>query len=125
MPFTGRNPDKWGGFPAERDGVLRFIEDKQIKGVVFLTADVHFAAVRRVTRRSRLKEFIVGPLATKINKKAKGRGKRVEFFYNDSFNYGFVRVHATTSPPYAEIEILDEDNNFIHRTRIEPLSWDR
>ncbi len=125
VPFSGRNPDKWGGFPAERDEVLRFIEDNQIKGVVFLTADVHFAAVRRVKRRSRLKEFIVGPLATKINKKAKGRGKRVEFFYNDSFNYGFVRVHATTSPPYAEIEILDEDNKLLRRTRMEPPSWDR
>ncbi len=124
VPFSGRNPDKWGGFPAERDEVLGFIEDKQIKGVVFLTADVHFAAVRRVKRRSRLKEFIVGPLAARINKTAKGRGRRVEFFYNDSFNYGFVRVHATTSPPYAEIEILDEDNNLLHRTRMKQQSWD-
>jgi len=122
VPISGRNPDKWGGFPEERDEVLEFIEEKQIKGVVFLAADVHFAAVRRVRRRSRFKDFIVGPLATKINKRAKGRGRRVEFFYNDSFNYGFVRVHATTSPPYAEIEILDEDNKLLYRTRIESPS---
>jgi len=90
--------------------------------VIFLTADVHFAGVRRVWRNSRFKDFTVGPLATNMNRTVEGRSRRFEFFYKDSFNYGFVRVHATTSPPYAEIEILDEDNKLLYRTRIESPS---
>jgi len=122
VPISGRNPDKWGGFPEERDEVLEFIEDNEIKGVVFLAADIHLAGVRRVWYRSRFKDFIVGPLATNMNRTVEGRSRRWEFFYKDSFNYGFVRVHATTSPPYAEIEILDEDNKLLYRTRIESSS---
>lgn len=37
----GPNPDQWDGYPAERDRVLGYIEDKEIADVVFLSGDVH------------------------------------------------------------------------------------
>ncbi|NIO07159.1 MAG: hypothetical protein GTO40_03860, partial [Deltaproteobacteria bacterium] len=39
-----RAADKWGGFPRDRNEVLRTIEREKINGVVFLAADVHYAA---------------------------------------------------------------------------------
>ena len=119
VPISSRrNIDKWGGYPVDRAEVLGYISSKQIRNVVFLTADVHYAAVSKVPGGPGLKEIIVGPLATRINKKAKGTAKRFEFFSNDSFNYGLVRVFAKASPPYAEIDILDENNTLLYRTRI-------
>ena len=118
VPISSRHIDKWGGYPVDKAEVLGYISSKNIPGVVFLTADVHYAAVSKIPGGPGLKEFIVGPLATRINEKVKGTARRFEFFSNDSFNYGLVKVHANASPPYAEIDILDENNNLLYRTRI-------
>lgn len=127
VPISSRrNADKWGGFPVDRKEVLRTIRREQISGVIFLAADVHYAAVARIPGSRRvLREIIVGPLAAPTNRRSRGTAKRFEFFSKDYLNYGLIKVHAQANPPYAEIEILDEDNNLIHRTRMEPPSWDR
>lgn len=119
VPFSSPNPDKWGGFPAERDEVLKFIKEKRIAGIIFLTADVHYAAVTRVPGDLGLKEFIVGPLAAQLDKEATGIAKRFEFFYKDSYSYGLVRVHAKAERPYVEIEILDQNNRLLHKSRVD------
>lgn len=125
VPFSSPNIDKWGGFPEERDEVLKLVAGKRIGGVVFLTADVHYAAVSRVPGRLGLKEFIVGPMAAPLNRSVSGTAKRFEFFSKDSYSYGMVRVHAKADPPYAEIEILDESNKLLHKTRIDAATSDR
>ncbi len=118
VPISGRAVDKWGGYPADQTKVLTHILTKRIRGVVFLSADKHYAAVSRIMGGIGIKEFIVGPLAARINEGARGTAKRFFFFSNESFSYGLVRVHANASPPYAEIDILDENNNLRYRTRI-------
>jgi len=126
VPISSRrNVDKWGGFPVDRREVLRTIRREQISGVIFLAADVHYAAVARVPgSRGVLGEIIVGPLAAPRNKWTKGTARRFEFFSKEFLNYGLIRVHARANPPYAELEILDENNDLIHEMRIEPPSWD-
>lgn len=118
VPISGRSVDKWGGYPSDQTKVLAHILTKRIRGVVFLTADKHYAAVSKIMGGIGIKEFIVGPLAARINEGARGTAKRFFFFSNESFSYGLVRVHANASPPDAEIDILDENNNLLHRTRI-------
>ncbi|MGH7774312.1 MAG: alkaline phosphatase D family protein [Candidatus Binatia bacterium] len=122
VPFSSPHSDKWGGFPEERDEVLKFLTAKKIGGVIFIAADVHYAAVSRVSGGSGLKEFIVGPLAAPMGR-ASGTAKRFEFFSNDSYNYGMVRVHAKADPPYTEIEILDQDNKLLHKSRVDSSPW--
>jgi len=117
VPFSSPDADKWGGFPEERQEVLKLIEGRRIPGVVFLTADVHYAAVSKVPGESGLKEFIVGPLAAPMGR-AGGAAERFEFFSKESYNYGMVRVHARSQPPYAEIEILDQNNRSLHKARM-------
>ena len=107
-----------GGFPAERDEVLKFINEKQITGVIFITADVHYAAVARVPGDMGLKEFIVGPLGAQLGR-AERTSKRFEFFSRDFYSYGLVRVHAKAERPYVEIEILDQNNRLLRKSRVE------
>jgi alkaline phosphatase D len=63
-PFAG---DNWQGFPAQRDELLRGIEDS---GAIFLSGDFHLASFGRVAKQgpgSTLFEALVGPGANTPN----------------------------------------------------------
>jgi alkaline phosphatase D len=69
-PITGRvamdlaRDDFWEGFPAQREKLLKFITDNDIKGLWFLSGDVHYGCICRVERAgpySRLREVYMGP----------------------------------------------------------------
>lgn len=119
VPFSSPDADKWGGFPDERSEVLGLIKKKKISGVVFLTADVHYAAVTRAPGNLGLREFITGPLAAQMDTKITGTAKRFEFFKGDVFNYGLVNVYGKATSPYAEVEILGPKNEALYKTKIE------
>lgn len=40
-PSTADNTDKWSGFIAQRDGIISFIEQHQIRHVAFFSGDIH------------------------------------------------------------------------------------
>jgi alkaline phosphatase D len=117
VPFSSPNADKWGGYPADRDEVLKLIKQKRIGGVIFLAADVHYAAVARVPGNAALREIIVGPLAAQMAR-ATGAAKRFDYFNNQHLNYGLASVHAEGAEPYVEIEILTDKNVLLHKIRI-------
>jgi alkaline phosphatase D len=118
VPFSSPNSDKWGGFPRERDQILRVIREQQISGVIFLTADVHYAAVSRIPGGLGLKEFIAGPLAAPMGVNLDGRA-RFEFFSRKFFSYGLVKVYARAPVPYVEIDLMNEKNKLLYRSRIQ------
>lgn len=124
VPFSSPAADKWGGYPAEKDEVLKAIREKQIRGVIFLTADVHYAAVVRVPGDTALREIIVGPLGAQMGK-ATGTAKRFEYFSNEYLNYGLVNVHAEGEQAYVDIEILTDKNVLLHKTRIDGADKNR
>ena len=117
VPFSSPAVDKWGGYPSDKVEVLKAIKEKQIRGVIFLTADVHYAAVVRVPGNAALREIIVGPLGAQMGK-ATGTAKRFEYFNNEYLNYGLVNVHAEDDRPFVEIEILSDKNVLLHKLRI-------
>jgi alkaline phosphatase D len=118
VPFSSPAVDKWGGYPADRDEVLKVIKQKRVNGVIFLTADVHYAAVVRVPGNSALREIIVGPLGAPMGK-ATGTAKRFEYFNNEHLNYGLINVHADGNQSYVDIEILTDKNVLLHKIRID------
>lgn len=118
VPFSSPAADKWGGYPADRDEVLKVIKQKRIDGVIFLSADVHYAAAVRVPGNAALREIIVGPLAAQLGR-ATGTAKRFEYFNNEYLNYGLVNVYAEGTKPYVEIEILTDKNILLHKVRID------
>jgi len=119
VPFSSPDPDKWGGFPEDRNEVLALIKKKKISGVVFLTADVHYAAVAHVPGALGLRELITGPLAAQMNTKISGTAKRFEFFKGDVFNYGLVNVYGKAASPYVEVELLGPKNEPLYKTKVE------
>jgi alkaline phosphatase D len=117
VPFTSPATDKWGGYPADRKAILASIKERNVTGVIFLAADVHYAAVVRVAGNTALREVITGPLATTMGK-ATGNAKRFIYFNNEHLNYGLVSVHADGEKSYVEIEILTDKNQLLHKVRI-------
>lgn len=115
VPISSPNPDKWGGYPADRDLLLKFISGKKIAGVIFLSADVHYAAVARVMNTS-LREVITGPLAAQMGS-GTAKERRFEYFNNQFLNYGLVVVHEDGVNSHVEIEILTDKNVLLHKVR--------
>jgi alkaline phosphatase D len=115
VPFSDPREDKWGEYQQERDEILEFIDEMEIAGVVFLTADVHHAAVAKVPGPLGLKEFIFGPLATTMNYKIASNEPRFEYFNDQSQNYGKITVKP--GPPQLSVEIkwFDRCHHLLHR----------
>jgi alkaline phosphatase D len=114
----GGGSDRWDGYPKERNEILRFIAAEKLRGVVFLSGDLHYAAVSLIPRGKGVKEITAGPLAAPMNVITNGTVKRFEFFSNKTFNFAKITVDPTLQPSYALVEFFDERNNLMYQTKI-------
>jgi alkaline phosphatase D len=117
VPLYGGGRDRWDGFPRERAQLFEWIRARKIRGVFFISSDMHYAAVKRLPHK--LKEVTVGPMAAPLNVIATGNSRRFEFFSNRTFNYGMITIDPAASRPQAAVEILDEANNSLGKTTID------
>ncbi len=115
LRFHGR--DSWEGYTTERQELFDFIQQNDIRNVIFLAADVHYAAV--INHPEGFKEIIVGPIGQLLSKRQPAAGHpETEFSSNEAFNYGLIEVRADEQPPRVTIAILDEVNNILHTTEV-------
>ncbi|HUK41222.1 MAG TPA: alkaline phosphatase D family protein [Candidatus Acidoferrales bacterium] len=114
----GGGSDRWDGYPKERTELLRFIGGEKLRGVVFLSGDLHYAAVSLIPRGKGVKEITAGPLAAPMNVITNGTAKRFEFFSNKTFNFAKITVDPMLQPAYALVEFFDERNNLMYHTTI-------
>ncbi|HEY3247716.1 MAG TPA: alkaline phosphatase D family protein [bacterium] len=115
VPLKYHGADSWEGYTTERNEVIDFITKRNIHRVVFLTADVHYAAVLRY--KEGFVEAIVGPMGMLISSRRNVAGEpETEFSFNSSFTFGVVRVSGTA----LVIEIYDVNNRLLHRTIVDP-----
>lgn len=121
VPFFGGGSDRWDGYPREREEVLGWIAEKNIKGVTLISADLHYAAVTRLPGNRGLKEIVTGPMAAQMNVFATGMSERFEFFSNKTFNYGMITIDPHSRPPQAMVEIFDQDNGSLYKTKIDAV----
>ena len=121
VQLSGIRRDGWFGFPAERDELIRRIANEKIKGVVFLSADVHYAAVSRIPGSFGLKEVTAGPIGAPMNVITNGNASRFEFWSNETFNYAMITVDPRSSTPQAFVEFFDEDSRSLYKTRIDAV----
>jgi alkaline phosphatase D len=119
VPFYGGGRDRWDGYPRERAQIMQAIKEKKIKGVFFISADLHYAAVTQVSGKLGLKDITTGPMAGPMNVLATGSSKRFEFFSNKTFNYGMITIDPKSTKPHAAVEILDENNETLYKSTIE------
>ena len=121
VPIYGGGSDRWDGYPRERAALLKLIAQKKIRGVVFLSADLHYAAVSKIPRGNGLKEITAGPLAAAMNVITNSAASRFEFFSNKTFNFAKITVDPQQDPAHALVEFIDEKNQLFHSTKIKAV----
>lgn len=120
VPMAGGGKDRWDGYPGERAEILRYIKEKKITGVIFLSADLHCAAITRIPKSSGLRDITAGPLAAPLNRITNGTAKRFEFFLAENFNFAKITVDPKVEPVHALVEFIDQDNRLFYSTKIRP-----
>jgi alkaline phosphatase D len=118
VPMAGGGGDRWDGYPAERTEILRYIREKKISGIVFLSADLHCAAITRIPKGNGLKNITAGPLAAPLNRITNGTTRRYEFFSAENFNFAKITVDPKARPLHARVEFIDQDNRLFYETKI-------
>lgn len=115
VPLKYHGVDSWEGYTTERQELLDFISANNIRGVVFLAGDVHYAALLRY--REGVVEAIAGPLAQLISQRRPAAGEpEAEFTFNASFSFGAARA----TPTGLIVELNDVDGRLLHRTTVLP-----
>ena len=118
VPMAGGGRDRWDGYPDERTEILGYIKDKKLPGVVFLSADLHYAAITKIPKSGGLIDIGAGPLAAPLNRVTNGANQRYEFFLAANFNFGKITVDPKTDPTHALLEFVDQDNRVFHTRKI-------
>jgi len=118
VTMAGGGSDRWDGFPKERAQILHYINDKKLRGVYFLSADMHYAAITRIPKSGGLKDITAGPLAAPLNRITNGTLRRYEYFLAENFNFVKITVDPTSDPNNALVEFIDQDNQVFHRAKL-------
>jgi alkaline phosphatase D len=118
VPMAGGGRDRWDGYPKEREEILNFIKDRKIGGVVFLSADMHYAAITKIPNSGGLRDITAGPIGAPLNRVTNGTAKRYEFFLAENFNFAKITIDPKIDPRKAMVEFIDQDNRVFHATKI-------
>ena len=118
VPMSGGGSDRWDGYPKERDKIVRFINEKKLPGVFFLSADLHCAAVCRIPKSGGLLDIIAGPLAAPLNRVTNGTNRRYEFFRAENFNFAKITVDPKVNANEAMLEFIDQDNQVFYTRKL-------
>ncbi len=118
VPLYGGGDDRWDGFPAERKEIFHWIRARNIAGVVFIAADLHFASVAQVFKHPPTKEIVVGPMAAPMNAFAIGYSTSMDFFTNKTFNYGMITIDPKAPSARMLLEIRDDADGVLYQTEI-------
>ena len=114
-PFSPAGCDNWAtdgnttlNFVKERNGFLKFLDDKKIDNVVFITTDVHFPAnivlnqdFNNDGHNLTIYELVSGPISAGTFGKADPFDPTVnaKYLYNEVkiFNFGYYKIQKNTA----------------------------
>jgi hypothetical protein len=89
-------------------------------GVIFLSGDLHCAAITRIPKSNGLRDITAGPLAAPLNRITNGTASRFEFFEAENFNFAKITVDPKAEPVHALVEFIDQDNRVFYHTKMKP-----
>ena len=118
VPMAGGGSDRWDGFPKEREEILRYINSRKLRGVVFLSGDMHYAAITKIPRGGGLKDITAGPLAAPLNRVTDGTARRYEYYLAENFNFAKITVDPVKDRNKALVEFIDQDNRIFHTAQL-------
>lgn len=120
--------DSWGGYGAQRDEILGFVDEQEIPNVYWLTGDIHLGGVMRIEPtgpRSEMYEVVCGPGGNRSNPLPElveqGYFPREEIFPDESFLFWSGRLAVTevtfdptTDPPSVEVVFIDGETGAVN-----------
>ncbi|MFN0015793.1 MAG: alkaline phosphatase D family protein [Saprospiraceae bacterium] len=111
-------------FPAERDSILAHIEREDIKGVVFLTGDVHlseFSALKN-SRGNWVYDLTASPLTSGVNKAGKpdDNANRVDGTLIMEHNFSVLRFSGPRKERQLEIKMYNAEGKELWTKTILP-----
>ena len=116
--MVGGGLDRWDGYPKERQELFSFIKEKKIGGVVFLSADLHYAAISKIPNSGGLKDITAGPIGAPVNRITNGTASRFEYFLAENFNFAKITIDPKNDPRKAMVEFIDQDNQVFHSSTL-------
>jgi len=119
VPMAGGGRDRWDGYRKERAEILRYIHEKKISGVVFLSADLHYAAVTKIPKGNGLIDITAGPLAAPLNRVTNSAKRRYEFFLAENFNFAKIVVDPQVNANEAALQFIDQDNQVFYTRKLQ------
>jgi hypothetical protein len=102
-------PDGWGGYQTEWNDLRNFIVTNQISGVVFISGDLHLAAIDNGTAAGFPEMCIPQPNSIKVpmNCATAGNGNWSEGYYDETCS-GFGLVSIMENPDRLLLQTVDE-----------------
>ncbi|MES2591785.1 MAG: alkaline phosphatase D family protein [Bacteroidota bacterium] len=100
-------------FPDEKKEIYNFLEDNNIKGVIFITGDSHYADLQKEERKNTypLYDFTCSPLTSFLDKPTeleKANTSRVLNTLTPHRNFGKVSVNGPAGKRVCTIELYDD-----------------
>ena len=118
VPHGRRGQRPLGRLSAESEPkCCGYISEKKIRGVIFLSGDMHYAAITRIPKSGGLKDITAGPLAAPFNRITNGTARRYEFFLAENFNFAKITVDPKADPGTCSVEFIDQDNRVFHSSQ--------
>ncbi len=96
---AGADSDNWNGYASQRREILNHIANNNLRGVVWLSGDVHFGGVCRVEAAgawSNIWEVIMGPAGANRDGPPSLRASQWPVVVNNVHNYTLLRADPAT-----------------------------
>lgn len=105
--------DTWGGFPAERNEIFSFLEDRKINGVILVSSDRHRSDAWKIDRQEGypLYDFQSARLTNMLKADLKPGAL---FAYNEKCSYGELTFDTKRDNPELTYKIVNIDDQVIH-----------
>ena len=88
---------------------------------MFLSADLHYAAITKIPNSGGLKDITAGPIAAPLNRVTDGSAPRYEFFMAENFNFAKITIDPKIDPQKAIVEFIDQDNRLFHTATLRAI----
>ncbi len=115
---AGADSDNWNGYASQRREILNHIANNNLRGVVWLSGDVHFGGVCRVEAEgpwSNIWEVVMGPSGSNRDGRPPIRESQWPVLVHDVHNY--VLVRADPADRTVTVDFINEDGNRIPNSR--------
>lgn len=111
--------DSWTSFKEEREEIFRFIDEKEIKGVLLISGDRHFTGAYHV--RGKWIEVTAGPLGSGPAGVKKSPEAFLDLSATKGHFYCIYDLNTVASPPKVTLEVYRVGDGLVERR---PFTWD-